>query len=147
MTGQWRKLHNWELHNLYSSKSLRMIKKETGRLRNTHGRGEKLVQNCLQRLKGWQQTEDIHVGGKIILNWILSEQGGRCGLWAVQNGSLVITLWFWLAHFLSIHPISLPLLHLPASISSSILPTLVQGWYGMRHKAVSCDFESATLKC
>jgi hypothetical protein len=46
VTGEWRKLHNEELHNLYSSPDIiRQVKvKEVGRACGMHGRGEKSVQ-------------------------------------------------------------------------------------------------------
>jgi hypothetical protein len=55
--GGWRKLHNEELHNLYSSPNvLRMMKsrrmKWAGHVARTESRG-------------------MHVGGRIILKWIL----------------------------------------------------------------------------
>jgi hypothetical protein len=48
VTGEWRKLHNGELHNLYSSPDIiRQIKSRRMRVGGacgTHGRGEKCVQ-------------------------------------------------------------------------------------------------------
>jgi hypothetical protein len=46
VTGEWRKLHNEELHNLYSSPDITMQVKanEVGGECSTHGRGEKSVQ-------------------------------------------------------------------------------------------------------
>jgi hypothetical protein len=46
VTGDWRKLHNEELHNLYSSPDIiRQVKaNEVGGACGTHGRGEKSVQ-------------------------------------------------------------------------------------------------------
>jgi hypothetical protein len=48
VTGEWRKLHNGELHNLSSSPGIiRQIKSrriEVGRACGTHGRGEKRVE-------------------------------------------------------------------------------------------------------
>jgi hypothetical protein len=46
VTGEWRKLHNEELHNLYSSPDIiRQVKvNEVGGAHGTHGRGEKIVQ-------------------------------------------------------------------------------------------------------
>jgi hypothetical protein len=48
VTGEWRKLHNGELHNLYSSpdiiRQIKLKENEVGRTCSTHGRGEKLVQ-------------------------------------------------------------------------------------------------------
>jgi hypothetical protein len=46
VTGEWRKLHNEELHNLYLSPDIiRQVKEdEVGRACGTHGREEKIVQ-------------------------------------------------------------------------------------------------------
>jgi hypothetical protein len=45
VTGEWRKLHNEELHNLYSSSSDFIRKIKSRRMRWAgHGRGEKSVQ-------------------------------------------------------------------------------------------------------
>jgi hypothetical protein len=46
VTGEWRMLHNEELHNLYSSPDIiRQVKANgVGRACGTHGRGEKSVQ-------------------------------------------------------------------------------------------------------
>jgi hypothetical protein len=51
VTGEWRKLHNEELHNLYSSpdiirqvKSSQVKANEVGGACRSHGRGEKSVQ-------------------------------------------------------------------------------------------------------
>jgi hypothetical protein len=45
VTGEWRKLHNEELHNLYLSPNIiRQVKAdEVGGACSTHGRGEKSV--------------------------------------------------------------------------------------------------------
>jgi hypothetical protein len=46
VTGEWRKLHNEELHNLYSSPDIisQVKVNEVGEACGTHGRGEKSVQ-------------------------------------------------------------------------------------------------------
>jgi hypothetical protein len=48
VTGEWRKLHNEELHNLYSSPDIiRQVKVKANKVGGacvTHGRGEKSVQ-------------------------------------------------------------------------------------------------------
>jgi hypothetical protein len=43
VTGEWRKLHNEELHILYSPNIIRQIN-EVGGTCGTHGRGEEFVQ-------------------------------------------------------------------------------------------------------
>jgi hypothetical protein len=47
VTGEWRKLHNEELHNLYSYPDIiRQVKaNEVGGACDRHGRGEKSVQD------------------------------------------------------------------------------------------------------
>jgi hypothetical protein len=47
LTGEWRKLHNEELHKLYSSPDIiRQVKANVvGRACSTHGRGEKIIQD------------------------------------------------------------------------------------------------------
>jgi hypothetical protein len=47
VTGEWRKLHNEELHNLYTSPDIiRQVKaNEVGGTCGTHGRGEKSAQS------------------------------------------------------------------------------------------------------
>jgi hypothetical protein len=60
VTGGWRKLHNEELHNLYSSPNvIRMIK--TRRIRWA---------SHVARIGYWWE-EDQYVGGWILLKWIL----------------------------------------------------------------------------
>jgi hypothetical protein len=44
VTGEWRKLHSGELHNLYSSPDIIRQENDVGRACGTHGRGEKRVQ-------------------------------------------------------------------------------------------------------
>jgi hypothetical protein len=48
VTGEWRKLHSEELHNIYSSpdiiRQVKIKENEVGGACGTHGRGEKSVQ-------------------------------------------------------------------------------------------------------
>jgi hypothetical protein len=75
VTGGWRKLHNEELHNLYSSPSIiRMIKSRRVRWAGHVARmGEK--RNACRILvgnpEGKNHWKDQAVGGWTILKWIL----------------------------------------------------------------------------
>jgi hypothetical protein len=80
VTGQWRKLHSEELHNLYSSPDIiRQVKaNEVGGVCSTHGRGE--------TRSWWESPERDHweyqgVGGKMASELIL----GRLA-WGVWIG-------------------------------------------------------------
>jgi hypothetical protein len=77
VAGGWRRLHNEELHNLYTSQNvIRMIKSRRMRwaeqvvrmveIRNTY----KLLS---ENLKGRDHSEDLGVGGKILLQIVLRE--------------------------------------------------------------------------
>jgi hypothetical protein len=74
VTGEWRKMHNEELHDLYSSPSIiRIIKARSMRLVGHVARmGEK---RNTYRLVGITREgghwEDQDVGGWIMLGWIL----------------------------------------------------------------------------
>jgi hypothetical protein len=82
VTGGWRKLHNEELHNLYSlpntinrmtkSRRIRWIGHvaHMGKMRNAY----KIL---LEILKGRDRSEDLGVDGMIILKWILGRQSLR----------------------------------------------------------------------
>jgi hypothetical protein len=60
--GSWRKLHNDELHNLYSSPNIvRVIK----------SRGEVFTGFLLGGPKVRDHWEDLGVGGRITLRWTL----------------------------------------------------------------------------
>jgi hypothetical protein len=75
--GSWRKLHNDELHNLYSSPNIvRVIISRKMRWAGhvARGRGEKVFTGFwLGGPKGRDHWEDQGVGGIITLRWILAK--------------------------------------------------------------------------
>jgi hypothetical protein len=81
VTGQWRKLHNEELHSLYSSPSIVRVIKSRRMRWSGHvarmGRGEMRTKVWLGNLKGRDHSEDIGVGRRIILKWISGKLGWR----------------------------------------------------------------------
>jgi hypothetical protein len=68
VTGDWRKLHNEELHNLYSLPNVNYKIKEDqmGRACSTNGRGIH-IRYCWERQKERDHWEDQDVGGRTIL--------------------------------------------------------------------------------
>jgi hypothetical protein len=77
VAGGWRRLHHKELHNLYDSpnivseiKSRRMRwVRQVARMREIRNSYKIPVGN----LKGRDQAEDISIGGRTILEWILGK--------------------------------------------------------------------------
>jgi hypothetical protein len=69
--GSWRKLHNDEIHSLYSSPNIVRVNKScTGHVaRVAEGRGVYSV--LVRRPKARDHWEDLGVGGRIILRWTL----------------------------------------------------------------------------
>jgi hypothetical protein len=77
--GGWRKLHNEELHNLYCSPSIiKMIRSWRMRWAGyvaTMGRRGMHVGFWWESQKKRDNQEDLDVGGRIILTWILDMIG------------------------------------------------------------------------
>jgi hypothetical protein len=75
--GSWRKLHNDELHDLYSSPNIVWVIKSrrmrwAGHVaRMGEGRGEVLTGFWLGGPKAKDHWEDLGVGGRITLRWTL----------------------------------------------------------------------------
>jgi hypothetical protein len=76
--GSWRKLHNGELHSLYSSPNIvRVIKSRRMRWAGHVARmGRKAVfTRCwFEGPNGRDHWEDLGVGGRITLRWTLGRQ-------------------------------------------------------------------------
>jgi hypothetical protein len=91
--GSWRKLHNDELHDLYSSPNIvRVIKSRRMRWAGhvaSMGRGEVLTGFWLGGPKARDQWEDQGVGERITLRWTLGRKGsmGRTGFGWLRIGS------------------------------------------------------------
>jgi hypothetical protein len=86
VTGEWRKLHNEEVHNLYSSPYI---------IRETKSRGAKWTGHvarmgderiCWDSLTEKDQSKDQGVDGRMGSEWILGRLARGCGLDSVGSG-------------------------------------------------------------
>jgi hypothetical protein len=83
VTGGWRRLHNKDLHNLYASPNIRVIISRRlhwmghvvcmGELRNPH-------RILAENVNGRDNMEDLHVDGRILLEWIVGKRVEKCEL-------------------------------------------------------------------
>jgi hypothetical protein len=89
--GSWRKLHNYELHSLYSAPNIvRVIKSRRMRWAGHVARmGEVFTGFWLEGPKARDHWEDLGVGGRITLRWTLGRLGsmGRTGFSWLRIGS------------------------------------------------------------
>jgi hypothetical protein len=75
VAGWWRRLHNEELHNLYSSPNIiRAIKLR--RVRIT-GHVARIGYRILGRKPEGKRSLERHVDGRIILEWMLGKECGK----------------------------------------------------------------------
>jgi hypothetical protein len=89
VTGEWRKLHSEELHNLYSFPDIiRQVKaNEVGGACSSHGKGEKSVEGFWwESPKERDHLEDQGVGGEMGSEWILERLAWGCGLDSTVSG-------------------------------------------------------------
>jgi hypothetical protein len=81
VTGEWRRLHNEELNDLYSSSNIvRVIKSRRMRWAGhvaRMGRGEVYTGFWLGDLKDRDHLGDLGVYGTIILKWIFKKWNGE----------------------------------------------------------------------
>jgi hypothetical protein len=75
VTGGWRKLHNEELHNLYSSPSIiKMVKSRWMRWAGSVAQIWRIrmhIGHWLESQKERDHCEDQNIGGWVMLKWIL----------------------------------------------------------------------------
>jgi hypothetical protein len=81
VTGEWRRLHNEELNDLYSSPNIiRVIKSRIMRWAGhvaRMGEGTGAYRILVGRPEGRNQLEDPGVDGRIILKWIFKKWDGE----------------------------------------------------------------------
>jgi hypothetical protein len=81
MAGGWRRLHNEELHNLYASpNNIRVIKARRIRWARHIARMGDMINAykfSSENLKGRDDSEDLYIDGKIILDLFLGKLGGK----------------------------------------------------------------------
>jgi hypothetical protein len=74
--GRWRKLHNEELNDVYSSPNIIWLikKNEIGRACGTRGRQESCIHGFSgEDLREGDHLEGLGIDGKIILKWTCKE--------------------------------------------------------------------------
>jgi hypothetical protein len=84
VTGQWRKLHDGELHNLYSSPdSVRQIKSRRMRWAGHVAcmvEGSNMYRVLVGKPDGKNHLEDQGIGGRMGSKWTLGRLAGGCGV-------------------------------------------------------------------
>jgi hypothetical protein len=87
VTGEWRKLHNEEIYNLYSFPDIiRQIKSRRMRFIRAWGRREKCTRFWWESPKKRDHSEDQGVDGRMGSEWILVKLTVGCGLDSTGSG-------------------------------------------------------------
>jgi hypothetical protein len=85
VTGEWRKLHNGELHNLYSSPDIiRQLKSRRMRWAGhvaSMGEGRNVYRVSVGKPKERDHLKDQGIDGRMALEWILERLAGA-GVWS-----------------------------------------------------------------
>jgi hypothetical protein len=94
MTGEWRKLHSEELHNLYTSPDIiRQIKSRQMRWAGhvaRMGEEKNCTRFCWESLKEIDHSENQGIGGRMGSQWILGRLA--CGVWIGFNWLMIGTV-------------------------------------------------------
>jgi hypothetical protein len=90
VTGEWRKLHSEELHNLYSSPDIvRQIKARRMRWAGhvaRMGEGRNVYRVLVGKPEGKRHLEDQGIAGRMGTSWILGRLVGGCGVDSPGSG-------------------------------------------------------------
>jgi hypothetical protein len=90
VTGEWRKLHNDQLHNVYSSPDIiRWIKSRRMRWAGHAARmreERKVYKVLVGKPEGRDLSEDQGEDGRMGSEWILGRLAGGCGLDSTGSG-------------------------------------------------------------
>jgi hypothetical protein len=80
VTGEWRKLHSEELHNLYSSPDI-IWQVKSRRMRRAGHVARMGEERKVYKVLGRDHSEDQGVGGKMGSEWILGRLAWGCVDW------------------------------------------------------------------
>jgi hypothetical protein len=84
VTGEWRKLHNGELYDLYLSPDIIRQENEVGSACGMHGRGRNMYRILVGEPEGKNHLKDQGVGGRMGSKWTLGRLVGGGG-WSGFN--------------------------------------------------------------
>ena len=113
ITGEWRKLHNEELRDLYTLPDIVRVVKSRGMrwaghvARMVEGRGVHRV--LVGKPEGRDHRGDLHVDGRILLRWIFGKwEGVETGLgWPrLETDDGHLWIWWWTFGFHKLRGIS-----------------------------------------